>query len=96
VIGGAAAIAHGSARLTQDLDIVYERSPENLKRLVAAWEMYKRNEFRLRTRIGHKERSSARAAIAMSPITVATRPEGSTRSTVQGDEGRGQQQRRGR
>ncbi len=36
VIGGAAAIAHGSARLTQDLDIVYDRSPENLKRLVAA------------------------------------------------------------
>src|ERR1700723_172754 len=36
VIGGAAAIAHGSARLTQDLDIVYERSPENLSRLVAA------------------------------------------------------------
>ena len=26
LVGGAAAIAHGSARLTQDLDIVYERS----------------------------------------------------------------------
>jgi hypothetical protein len=26
VVGGAAAIAHGSSRLTQDLDIVYERS----------------------------------------------------------------------
>ena len=25
VVGGAAAIAHGSARLTQDLDIVYRR-----------------------------------------------------------------------
>ncbi len=36
VIGGAAAIAHGSARLTQDLDIVYERSGENLRALVAA------------------------------------------------------------
>ncbi len=36
VIGGLAATAHGSARLTQDLDIVYGRSPENLKRLVAA------------------------------------------------------------
>jgi hypothetical protein len=36
VVGGAAAIAHGSARLTQDLDIVYERSPENLDRLVRA------------------------------------------------------------
>ncbi len=36
VVGGAAAIAHGSARLTQDLDIIYERSPENLNRLIAA------------------------------------------------------------
>jgi len=36
VVGGAAAIAHGSARLTQDLDIVYDRSPANLARLVEA------------------------------------------------------------
>lgn len=36
VVGGAAAIAHGSARLTQDLDIVYQRSQINLDRLVAA------------------------------------------------------------
>ena len=36
VIGGAAAIAHGSARLTQDLDIVYDRSRDNMDRLVAA------------------------------------------------------------
>jgi len=36
VVGGAAAIAHGSARLTQDLDIVYDRAPANLDRLVAA------------------------------------------------------------
>jgi hypothetical protein len=37
-VGGAAAIAHGSGRLTQNLDIVYERSPSNLDRLVAAGE----------------------------------------------------------
>jgi hypothetical protein len=36
VVGGAAAIAHGSARLTQDLDIVYDRAPANLDRLIAA------------------------------------------------------------
>jgi hypothetical protein len=36
VVGGAAAIAHGSSRLTQDLDIVYLRSPANLERLAAA------------------------------------------------------------
>jgi hypothetical protein len=36
VVGGAAAIVHGSARLTQDLDIVYSRSPLNIGRLVEA------------------------------------------------------------
>lgn len=36
IVGGAAATAHGSARLTQDLDVVYDRSPENLRRLAAA------------------------------------------------------------
>lgn len=36
VVGGVAALAHGSARLTQDLDIVYSRSPQNLDRLVLA------------------------------------------------------------
>lgn len=36
VVGGAAATAHGSARLTLDLDIVYDRSPANLSRLVQA------------------------------------------------------------
>ncbi len=36
LIGGAAAIAHGSSRFTQDLDIVYQRSPDNLDRLVNA------------------------------------------------------------
>jgi hypothetical protein len=40
VVDGAAAIAHGSARLTQDLDIVYERAPANLDRLVAALAEY--------------------------------------------------------
>ncbi len=33
VVGGAAATAHGSARLTEDLDIVYRRTPENIARL---------------------------------------------------------------
>lgn len=34
LIGGVAAAAHGSPRLTQDVDVVYQRTPENLKRLV--------------------------------------------------------------
>jgi predicted nucleotidyltransferase len=34
VVGGVAAIAHGSGRVTQDLDVVYRRTPENLDRLV--------------------------------------------------------------
>jgi hypothetical protein len=36
IVGGAAATAHGSARLTQDLDVVYERGRENLRRLAEA------------------------------------------------------------
>jgi hypothetical protein len=41
MVGGAAAIAHGSARVTYDLDIVYDRSAANLDRLVAALAPYK-------------------------------------------------------
>ena len=36
VIGGLAAQAHGSARLTQDADFLYRRTPENIDRLAAA------------------------------------------------------------
>lgn len=35
VIGGLAAQAHGSSSLTGDLDLCYQRSPENLERLAA-------------------------------------------------------------
>jgi len=38
IVGGAAATAHGSARLTQDLDLVYRRDEENLRRLARALE----------------------------------------------------------
>jgi hypothetical protein len=36
IVGGVAATVHGSARLTADLDIVYARSQENIRRMVAA------------------------------------------------------------
>jgi predicted nucleotidyltransferase len=36
IVGGAAATAHGSSRLTLDLDVVYERSRENIARLARA------------------------------------------------------------
>lgn len=36
LIGGVAARAHGSARVTQDIDICYSRTAANLERLVAA------------------------------------------------------------
>lgn len=36
VVGGAAAIAHGSARLTFDVDIVYARDADNIRQLVSA------------------------------------------------------------
>ena len=41
IVGGVAATVHGSSRLTQDLDIVYSRDPENLRRLVASLAPYK-------------------------------------------------------
>ena len=34
VIGGLAAIAHGNARSTYDVDVVYSRARENIQRLV--------------------------------------------------------------
>ena len=45
VIGGVAARAHGSTRITEDLDICYEPEPENLDRLAAlldSWSAYPR------------------------------------------------------
>lgn len=36
LVGGVAATVHGSARLTSDVDIVYRRSPENIRKLAAA------------------------------------------------------------
>lgn len=36
LIGGVAAVAHGSSRFTADLDIVYRRAPENHERLARA------------------------------------------------------------
>lgn len=36
VIGGLAATIHGSARLTQDVDVCYARTPDNIGRLVEA------------------------------------------------------------
>lgn len=45
VIGGVAATIHGSARLTNDIDICYDASPDNIDRLVASlvrWHAYLR------------------------------------------------------
>ena len=36
LIGGLAAIIHGSPRLTEDIDVVYARDRENIRRLVGA------------------------------------------------------------
>jgi hypothetical protein len=36
IIGGVAANAHGSARATYDVDVVYARSPDNIARLAIA------------------------------------------------------------
>jgi predicted nucleotidyltransferase len=36
LIGGVAATVHGSSRLTRDVDVVYDRQPENIERLIQA------------------------------------------------------------
>jgi hypothetical protein len=36
IVGGVAATIHGSARVTQDLDVVYDRAGDNLERLATA------------------------------------------------------------
>src|SRR5690242_1381599 len=41
VVGGGAAIAHGSARLTSDVDVVYSRDSENIRNLAGALQTYK-------------------------------------------------------
>lgn len=40
VVGGIAAIAHGAARATFDLDLVYSRNSDNLRRLSTALQPY--------------------------------------------------------
>lgn len=40
VIGGVAAIVHGSARTTFDIDVVYSRHSKNIKRLIRALKPY--------------------------------------------------------
>ena len=40
VVGGVAARAHGSTHLTNDLDLLYSRSAENVERLAAALQAY--------------------------------------------------------
>ncbi|MGH9142448.1 MAG: hypothetical protein ACRD2I_15060, partial [Vicinamibacterales bacterium] len=37
IVGGAAATAHGSARLTVDLDVVYRRTPGNIERIAGGF-----------------------------------------------------------
>ncbi len=41
IVGGVAARAHGSSRITDDLDVSYDRSPANIARLVAALAPFK-------------------------------------------------------
>ena len=46
LIGGLAGIVHGPPRLTNDVDVCYDRSPENLERLarvLAEWSAYPRD-----------------------------------------------------
>lgn len=39
LVGGAALVAHGSTLMTQDLDILYRVTPDNVRRLLAAFDV---------------------------------------------------------
>ena len=41
LVGGAATTAHGAARLTAAVDVVYQRTPDNINHLVAALRPHK-------------------------------------------------------
>jgi predicted nucleotidyltransferase len=41
LVGGVAARAHGSARITQDVDVSYSRTPENLEQVVRSLAPFK-------------------------------------------------------
>ena len=41
VIGGVAGVLHGSSRVTLDLDVVYRRTPENIRRLAEGLKTHK-------------------------------------------------------
>lgn len=41
VVGGMAGIAHGAARLTFDIDCVYDRADDNIQRLAAVMERFR-------------------------------------------------------
>lgn len=40
LIGGGAAVVHGSQRVTTDVDVVYSRDPDNLERLAEALKLH--------------------------------------------------------
>jgi hypothetical protein len=40
LIGGGAAVAHGSSRLTWDVDVVYSRDVQNIRSLAVALQKY--------------------------------------------------------
>lgn len=73
VIGGVAARAHGSARITEDLDVCYDPSPDNRRRLASLlqrWHGYPRE-----VEEGLPFIMDART-LAISPILTLTTDEG--------------------
>jgi hypothetical protein len=72
VVGGAAMALQGSARVTQDLDVLYERSPENLERLAAAVRNMKARLRALHEPEGVRAPLDARALAAGMTFTLGT------------------------
>lgn len=63
VVGGVAAAAHGSPRSTQDVDVVYGRSGQNLQKLLEALE-------RVREIINPVSRSARPGPPSLRPVRV--------------------------
>jgi hypothetical protein len=69
IIGGWSAIMHGSAHLTNDLDLCYSRNPDNLPRLALALAPYHPRPADF-PRINAETQRCAEKAVLTNPVTI--------------------------
>ncbi|MBW2700400.1 MAG: hypothetical protein JRF33_06235 [Deltaproteobacteria bacterium] len=69
VVGGAAAVLHGAPVTTQDLDIVHQRTPENVARLMALLEQL---DAVIRDPAGRRLRPTTEQLMGAGQLNLAT------------------------